>query len=319
MTPRFTVVLPTFNREKLVGPSIDSVLAQTFTDYEIIVVDDGSTDGTPEVLRSYGTKIRAVRQANQGPEVARDRGIVMATGEYVALLDSDDLLWPRALETYDRIIQACNSPALILGATTYFEDGHLVKPDDDGTSDIELYQYRDYLAKEVAVAMYGSNIVTKKSVVEQAGGLRHSTPTTFHMDLLDTMLRIGVYGPCIIVKRPTTVSYRIHQTNSIRDLEKMTDGIYPIIKAERRGQYPGGPSRRFERYACIGGVAWCWFKYALAARRYRIVCTYLVYCTPMFVAGALKKIWGRMRGVSLPVCVPRVGERNTDRQGSGKL
>lgn len=305
MTPRFSVVVPAYNREKLVGPTIDSVLAQTFTDYELIVVDDGSTDGTPEVLRSYGTRIKAVRQANQGPEVARDRGITMATGEYIALLDSDDLLWPRALETYDRIIRACGSPALILGATTYFGEGQTVNPDDDGTSDIEVFQYRDYLTKDVAVGLYGSNVVAKKSVVVQAGGLRHSTPTTFYMDLLDTMLRIGVYGPCVVVKRPTTVSYRIHQTNSVRDMERMTDGIYPIIEAERRGQYPGGRSRRFARYACIGGVAWCWFKYALAARRTRIVCKYLVYCTPMFIAGALKKVWGRAHGASRPVCVPR--------------
>lgn len=306
MNPRFSVVIPAYNREKLVGPTIDSVLAQTFTDYEIIVVDDGSTDGTPEVLRSYVTKIRAVRQANQGPEVARDRGITMATGEYVALLDSDDLLWPHALETYDRIIRACHSPGLILGATTYFEDGQTPQPNGDGTGDIEIFQYRDYLAKDVAVGLYGSNVVAKKSIFEQAGGLRQSTPTTFHMDMLDTMLRIGVYGPCVVVKGPATIAYRVHQTNSVRDISGVANGVFPIIDAERRGQYAGGSLRRFERYACIGGVAWCWFKYALADRQVRIVARYMLHCSPMIAAGALKKIWGRVRGATRPVCVPRV-------------
>jgi glycosyltransferase involved in cell wall biosynthesis len=305
MDPRFSVVIPTYNREKLVGPTIDSVLAQTFADYEIIVVDDGSTDGTPEVLRSYGTKIKAIRQANQGPEVARDRGIATATGEYVALLDSDDLLWPHALETYDRIIRACHSPGLILGATTYFEDGQTPRPDGDRNSDIEVFEYRDYLAKDAAVALYGSSVVTKKSIFEQAGGLRQSTPTTFHMDMLDTMLRIGVYGPCVVVKRPATIAYRLHKTNSIRDVQGVANGVFPIIDAERRGQYPGGPSRRFERYACIGGVAWCWFKYALADRQTRIVGKYMLHCGPMIAAGALKKIWGRVRGATRVVCVPR--------------
>jgi glycosyltransferase involved in cell wall biosynthesis len=305
MTPRFTVVVPAFNREKFVGPTIDSVLAQTFTDYELIVVDDGSTDGTAEVLRSYGTRIKAIRQANQGPEVAREQGIAVASGEYIALLDSDDLLWPRALETYDRIIRACGSPSLILGATTYFEDGQTTKPDDDGTGDIEVLQYPDYLAKDVAVALYGSTMAARKSVFEKAGGLRHSTPATFYMDGLDTMLRIGIYGPCVVVRRPATVAYRVHQTNSVRNIEAVANGIFPIVEAERRGQYPGGRSRRFARYACIGGVAWCWFKYALAARRLRIACKYLVYCTPMFLAGALKKTWGRVRGASRPVCVSR--------------
>jgi glycosyltransferase involved in cell wall biosynthesis len=304
MRPLFSVVIPVYNREKLVGPTIDSALAQTFTDYEMVVVDDGSTDGTANVLRAYGTKIKAVRQANQGPEVARNLGITMATGEYVALLDSDDLLWPHALATYDRIIRACHSPALILGATTYFADGETVKPDDDGTGDIEVLQYRDYLAKNVTVPLHGSNVVIKKEIVEKAGGLRRSTPTTFHMDLLDTMLRVGVYGPCVVIRRPTTMAYRVHKTNSIRDIESVANGIFPIIDAERRGQYPGGPSRRFARYACIGGMAWCWFRHALAARRLRIVCKYLVHCTPMFAAGVLRKIWGRVRGVR-PVRVPR--------------
>ena len=62
MKHRFSVVVPVHNREKLVGATIDSVLAQTFRDFELIVVDDGSTDGTPELLRSYGTKIRTMRQ-----------------------------------------------------------------------------------------------------------------------------------------------------------------------------------------------------------------------------------------------------------------
>ncbi|HVM59663.1 MAG TPA: glycosyltransferase family A protein [Verrucomicrobiae bacterium] len=300
MKPRFSIVIPTYNREKLVGPAIDSVLAQTFTDYEVIVVDDGSTDGTPEVLRSYGPRIKVLRQENQGPEVARDRGINMAAGEYVALLDSDDLLWPQALATYDRIIDACHSPALILGATCYFQNDEAPRLTEAQPEGIEVWQYDDYLAKQVSVGLYGSNVVAKKSVIEQAGGLRHSTPTTFHMDLLDTMLRIGVYGPCVVVKQPITVAYRNHAANSIRNIEAMANGVFPIIEAERRGQYPGGRARRLARYACIGGVAWCWFKYALAARRLRVAAKYLVYCTPMFVAGAWKKILVRVRGGQTP-------------------
>jgi GT2 family glycosyltransferase len=304
--PQFSVVVPVYNREKLVGPCIDSVLAQTFTDYELIVVDDGSTDGTPEVLRSYATRIRTVRQENCGPEVARDRGIRMARGEYVALLDSDDLLWPHALETYDRIIRACGSPALIIGAVTYFEDGQTPQPNGDGAADIEVFQYPDYLAKDVTVGLYGSNVVAKKSVFEQAGGLRQSTATTYHMDLVDTMLRIGVYGPCVVMKRPATAAYRVHQTNTCRDVRRMANGIFPIIEAERRGQYPGGRSRRLDRYTCIGGAAWLWFRYALKDRQMRVVGKYMLHCTPMIAAGALKRIWGRLRGHTRPVCVPRV-------------
>jgi hypothetical protein len=178
-------------------------------------------------------------------------------------------------------------------------------PNGGGADDIEIFQYRDYLAKDVSVGLYGSNIVVKKSVVEQAGGLRQSTATTFHMHLLDTMLRIRTYGLCVVVKGPATFAYRVHQTNSIRDISGVANGVFPIIRAERQGQYPGGSSRRFDRYACIGGVAWCWFKYALGARQMRVVGKYMLHCGPMIVAGALKKIRGRLHGAARPICVSR--------------
>src|ERR1700689_2283223 len=115
MTCRFTAVMPVFNRSQYLRQAIDSVLGQTFTDFELITVDDGSTDDSPEILKSYGDRIRVVRQANQGPEVARNTGAALAQGEYLMMVDSDDLLLPHAMATYDRIIRAFNSPPLVLG------------------------------------------------------------------------------------------------------------------------------------------------------------------------------------------------------------
>ena len=92
MTPKVSVVIPTYNRANRVGSTIDSVLAQTFSDLEVIVVDDGSSDGTGQVLReAYGDRIRYIYQNNQGASVARNRGIEEARGEWIAFLDSDDL------------------------------------------------------------------------------------------------------------------------------------------------------------------------------------------------------------------------------------
>jgi glycosyltransferase involved in cell wall biosynthesis len=77
--PRVSVIIPTYNRKDYVREAIDSVLAQTYTDYEIIVVDDGSSDGTEAVLRErYGDRIRYLWQENQGESVARNRGIELA-------------------------------------------------------------------------------------------------------------------------------------------------------------------------------------------------------------------------------------------------
>jgi hypothetical protein len=99
MTATVSVIIPTFNRRAYVQEAIDSVLAQTYTGYEIIVIDDGSTDGTGEALRErYGDKIVYEWQENQGESVARNRGIALAQGEYIAFLDSDDLWLPEKLE-----------------------------------------------------------------------------------------------------------------------------------------------------------------------------------------------------------------------------
>jgi glycosyltransferase involved in cell wall biosynthesis len=97
--PRVSVIIPTYNRRAYLQEAIDSVLAQTYTDYEVIVIDDGSTDGTGEALRArYGERIYYEWQENQGESVARNRGIALAQGEYIAFLDSDDLWLPEKVE-----------------------------------------------------------------------------------------------------------------------------------------------------------------------------------------------------------------------------
>jgi len=101
-TPLISVILPTFDRADLLPRSISSVLAQTFTDWELIVIDDGSTDNTAEVVVAWqqqSAQIRYARQANQGVGAARNRGVAEARGEYIACLDSDDEYRPTHLET----------------------------------------------------------------------------------------------------------------------------------------------------------------------------------------------------------------------------
>jgi glycosyltransferase involved in cell wall biosynthesis len=115
MTPKVSVVIPAYNRAHKVRQSIDSVLAQTFSDLEVIVVDDGSSDGTGDFIsRTYGDRIRYFFQANQGPSAARNRGIEEARGVYIAFLDSDDfwekekLEWQfKALERFGTECCAC--------------------------------------------------------------------------------------------------------------------------------------------------------------------------------------------------------------------
>jgi glycosyltransferase involved in cell wall biosynthesis len=112
MAPKVSVIIPTYNRAEKVRKGIDSVLAQSFSDLEVIVVDDGSSDDTGSILRqAYGDRIRCFRQANQGASVARNRGIEESRGEWIAFLDSDDVWEADKLEwqlrALDHFSQQC--------------------------------------------------------------------------------------------------------------------------------------------------------------------------------------------------------------------
>jgi glycosyltransferase involved in cell wall biosynthesis len=106
MNPKVSVIIPTYDRAAEVQDAIESVLAQTFSDLEVIVVDDGSSDGTGQILRNiFGDRIRYYFQPNQGPSVARNRGVAEARGEWVAFLDSDDLWEKEKLEWQFRALE----------------------------------------------------------------------------------------------------------------------------------------------------------------------------------------------------------------------
>lgn len=103
---KYSVVIPLYNKQRYIKSTLQSVLAQTYTDYEVIVVDDGSTDASlQEAEQMQSDKIRVLHQENQGVAVARNTGIENAEGEYIAFLDADDKWNPSYLEEIDKIVQ----------------------------------------------------------------------------------------------------------------------------------------------------------------------------------------------------------------------
>jgi len=108
MNPKVSVIIPTYNRADKVGKTIESALVQTFSDLEVIVVDDGSTDNTPELLRQrFGCRIRYMGQPNQGASMARNKGVAEARGEWVAFLDSDDVWEKDKLAWQFKAVKQC--------------------------------------------------------------------------------------------------------------------------------------------------------------------------------------------------------------------
>jgi glycosyltransferase involved in cell wall biosynthesis len=124
-TPLVSVIIPTYNRAEMVCRAIDSALSQTYTNKEIIVVDDGSTDQTPDRLAAYGHRIRTIAQGNAGPSSARNRGIAAAAGEIVAFLDSDDYWLPSKLARQVELLQRAGDsvPCCLCNCTIVYRDG----------------------------------------------------------------------------------------------------------------------------------------------------------------------------------------------------
>ena len=128
-SPKVSVVIPVYNRERLLAGCLDSILSQTQPNLEVIVVDDGSTDGTAALLRGYGDWIRTLRQSNEGPYVARNRALEAATGDLVTFVDSDDRMHPEKIER--QVAFFLKSPDLVLVHTHYAlrdEKGNIVVP-----------------------------------------------------------------------------------------------------------------------------------------------------------------------------------------------
>ncbi len=145
-----SVILPTYNREQYIRPAIESVLSQPYRPMEIVVVDDGSTDATPDVVGAIpvgsDASIRYVRQANRGESTARNHGLRLAQGSVIGFIDSDDL-WapgrlPWQLECLSEPTASGEMPGVILGRKEYFADeGTTINPAELAAANDRPFHY----------------------------------------------------------------------------------------------------------------------------------------------------------------------------------
>ena len=151
--PRFTVLMAAYNRADLIGTAIQSVLQQDFDDYELVIVDDGSTDHTPQVVRGFkDARIRYFRkEQNEGRSPTRNRAIAEARGEYVLWMADDDLLMPGVLRLYHETLTAEPHIDIIYGNLQLF--------DHDSGQDLNIFEPNDWTGKDRAIVgakLYGS-------------------------------------------------------------------------------------------------------------------------------------------------------------------
>jgi glycosyltransferase involved in cell wall biosynthesis len=122
--PRVSVIIPTYNYSRFLGEAVRSVLKQTFSDFELIVVDDGSTDNTKEVVDSFvDPRIRYIYQENRGVSAAQNTGIKASSGEYIAILGADDMWLPENLEFKVKVLDSRPEVGLVCSDGYIFDDG----------------------------------------------------------------------------------------------------------------------------------------------------------------------------------------------------
>jgi glycosyltransferase involved in cell wall biosynthesis len=126
--PLVTVVIPTYNRARLLGEAIDSVLAQQWSSLQTVVADDGSTDSTPELVSRYGDRVEYFHQPNAGQAAARNRGVERARGEFIAFLDSDDLWLPHKIRTEMDVFARLPEAAAVFSNSEHWQGDTLVLP-----------------------------------------------------------------------------------------------------------------------------------------------------------------------------------------------
>jgi glycosyltransferase involved in cell wall biosynthesis len=130
--PLVSAVIPAYNAQAYVAQAIESVLAQTYAPVEIVVVDDGSDDGTERVVRGFGPRVRLYRQAHGGPGAARNLGVAKSTGPLLAFLDADDLWMPDKLERQVEALQQSSECGMVFGMVQQFQQGGGTEPPQPG-------------------------------------------------------------------------------------------------------------------------------------------------------------------------------------------
>lgn len=232
ISPLISCIVPVFNGERYLREALDSIFAQTYRTLEVLVADDGSTDGTPSIVAGVGNRLRYLRQDNQGPAAARNVGIGAARGEFIAFLDADDLWHPEKLERQMARFQA--RPELGY-CVTYCQNFWI--PDLQA----EAEKYRDHRVAQPVPGYVTQTLFARRDVFTEVGLFNTALA---HGDSTEWFLRAAKKGT-VMELLPDVLSYRrLHSENRSRLLASSSrEEFLHIIKMSldsRRMNKPAG-------------------------------------------------------------------------------
>lgn len=236
ITPFFSVIIPAYNREKYAVDCLESVFAQSFKDYEIIVIDDGSTDNTLKILKDFKDRIQLISRENGGAGAARQAGCDLARGQYIAFLDSDDLWFPWTLAVYNEILVKEHMPSILWGAIHSFKGESVPKfPPKERIS--YIYAQNFYSLKHPCPMVATCNFVIRCDAFELTSGFfkhRHLCEDT------SLFLEAGLSNGALYMNSPLVVAHRDTPGSFIKHSHYWYDGLLYLKKREESGSYPGG-------------------------------------------------------------------------------
>ena len=227
-----SVIIPNYNNDKFIGDCLDSVLAQTYTDIEIIVVDDGSSDNSVAVIRKYcesNNNIKLICQKNLNAAIARNRGLSEAKGEFVMFLDSDDFLEKNALENLLNSLKSENADLAIGGYKEIDVDGKLLGftflPDEKNVCGKEkIVKELSKLGPIPSNKLYRMDIIRKHDLCW--GNVRIGQDLNFYLKYLSCCKKVALINKNIFLYRITANSvsrsfvFRIFDiVNSLADVK----------------------------------------------------------------------------------------------------
>ena len=226
-SPKISVVIPCFNYGHFLIDAVSSAQQQELRPHEILVVDDGSSDSTPEVAKTLGGQIRYIRTENRGVASARNLGTVEATGDWVAFLDADDFWLPSKLSAQWTALQRSRNaiyPAIQCGFT--LANSHL---EPQGTSvGVARLSRKEVLLMKPQLTLVSSTLLIQRDVFLQLGGFRHDLGTSADYDL---GLRL-VHRDLLLSIPRSLVLYRMHGRQMHQDPRAFSRDVGKILKAE---------------------------------------------------------------------------------------
>jgi glycosyltransferase involved in cell wall biosynthesis len=229
MIPKVSICVPTYNRKDYLRETIDSIFAQTYKDYEVIIVDDGSSDGTAEMIKSSGLAVRYYWQENSGEATARNEMIKLAQGEFITFVDSDDLLMHDAVEKMVNLMEAEGGEVIVYGPYQRIDrDGNIY-------GRYKRKQYSGYITKYLFqnIFVYSCGSMFPKRVLEKAGGFDASLQVCSDYDF---WLRLSLEHRFVALTEPTFKRRR--HTGNIS--AQSTENCIIELKVLERFYYEGG-------------------------------------------------------------------------------